>query len=98
MAEGKPVTGLDADGLAKRTNDFSGADIKAVFDQAIEASLSEAMKAGKIVPVTARQLAKTAKQVKPSTRKWFESAKNYALYANQSGFYDDVLEYLGIQK
>lgn len=98
MAEGKPVTGLDPAGLAKRTNDFSGADIKAVFDQAIEASLTEAMKAGKIVPVTARQLAKTAKQVKPSTRKWFESAKNYALYANQSGFYDDVLEYLGIQK
>ena len=98
MAEGKPVTGLDPAGLAKRTSDFSGADIKAVFDQAIEASLSEAMKAGKIVPVTARQLAKTAKQVKPSTRKWFESAKNYALYANQSGFYDDVLEYLGIQK
>ena len=98
MAEGKPVTGLDPAGLAKRTNDFSGADIKAVFDQAIEASLSEAMKAGRIVPVTARLLAKTAKQVKPSTRKWFESAKNYALYANQSGFYDDVLEYLGIQK
>jgi transitional endoplasmic reticulum ATPase len=98
MAEGKPVAGLDPAGLAKRTNDFSGADIKAVFDQAIEASLGEAMKAGKIVPVTAKQLAKTAKQVKPSTRKWFESAKNYALYANQSGFYDDVLEYLGINK
>ena len=44
------------------------------------------------------QLASTAKKVKPSTRKWFESAKNYALYANQSGFYDDVLEYLGLQK
>lgn len=98
MADGKPVTGLDPVGLAKRTADFSGADIKAVFDQAIEASLGEAMKAGKIVPVTSRQLAKTAKQVKPSTRKWFESAKNYALYANQSGFYDDVLEYLGIHK
>ena len=98
MAEGKPVTGLDPAGLAKRTSDFSGADIKAVFDQAIEASLGEAMKAGKIVPVTAKQLARTARQVKPSTRKWFESAKNYALYANQSGFYDDVLDYLGIQK
>jgi len=98
MAEGKPLTGLDPEALAKRTRDFSGADIKAVFDQAIELALSEAMKSGKIVPVTAKQLAKTAKQVKPSTRKWFESARNYALYANQSGFYDDVLEYLGISK
>ncbi|MEM0896567.1 MAG: ATP-binding protein, partial [Verrucomicrobiota bacterium] len=98
MAEGKPVSGLDPEGLAKRLRDFSGADIQAVFDQAIEAALDEAMKSGKIVPVSGKQLAKTAKQVKPSTRRWFESAKNYALYANQSGFYDDVLEYLGVKK
>ena len=98
MADGKPVTGLDPDGLAKKLKDFSGADIMAVFDQAIEASLSEAMKSGKIVPVTQKQLAKGAKSVKPSTKKWFESAKNYALYANQSGFYDDVLTYLGLSK
>ena len=98
MSEGKPVSGLDPSTLAKKIKDFSGADIKAMFDQAIEASLSEAMKSGQIVPVTQRQLAKGAKQVKPSTRKWFESAKNYALYANQSGFYDEVLDYLGIKK
>ena len=98
MAEGKPVSGLDAQGLAKRVEEFSGADIKAVFDQAIEASLSEAMKSGKVIPVTQRKLVKCAKSVKPSTKKWFESARNYALYANQSGFYDDVLEHLGIDK
>ncbi len=98
MAEGKPVVGLDPEALARKTADFSGADIKAVFDQAIEAALGEAMKAGQVVPVSQKMLARTAKEVKPSTRKWFESAKNYALYANQSGFYDDVLDYLGIRK
>ena len=98
MADGKPVSGFDPQGLAKRVKEFSGADIKAMFDQAIEASLSEAMKSGKVVPVTQKQLAKCAKTVKPSTKKWFESARNYALYANQSGFYDDILEYLGIDK
>ena len=98
MGEGKPLAGFDPAALAKRLKDFSGADIKAVFDQAIEAALADAMKSGKIVPVTQRQLVKTTKTVKPSTKKWFESAKNYALYANQSGFYDDVLEHLGIQK
>ena len=40
MADGKPVTGLDPASLAKKLKDFSGADIKAVFDQAIEASLN----------------------------------------------------------
>ena len=98
MAEGKPVSGLDSAALAKRVADFSGADIKAVFEQATESALSDAMKSGKIVPITQKQLAKGAKSVKPSTRKWFESARNYALYANQSGFYDEILDYLGIKK
>lgn len=98
MAEGKPVAGLDPHGLARKVKDFSGADLKAVFDQAIEGALSEAMRTGKIVPVTQKDLLRAAKNVKPSTLKWFESARNYALYANQSGFYDDILSYLGIQK
>jgi len=98
MADGKPVAGLDPAALAKKLTDFSGADIKATFDRAVEAALSEAMSSGKIVPVTQKQLVRNAREVKPSCRKWFESAKNYALYANQSGFYDDVLSYLGIEK
>jgi transitional endoplasmic reticulum ATPase len=38
------------------------------------------------------------KQHRATTRDWFESARNYALYANQSGLYDDVLEYLKLKK
>lgn len=96
--KGKPLTDFDPADIAKRTEEFSGADIKAVFDQATEAALSEAMKKGTMVPVTGKMLVKAAKDVKPSTRKWFESAKNHALYANQSGFYDDILTHLGIKK
>ena len=32
--------------------------------------------------------------VKPSTREWFATARNYALYSNQGGLYDDILTYL----
>jgi SpoVK/Ycf46/Vps4 family AAA+-type ATPase len=98
LAKGKPITDLDAKDLARRTKDFSGADLKAVFEQAIERSLAQAMKRGQIVPVTQRDLAEVAKSLKPSTRAWFESAKNYALYSNQGGFYNDVLEFLGLKK
>lgn len=98
MADGKPVSGLDPKALSRKTKDFSGADIKAMFDQSVEAALAQAMKSGKIVPVTQKDLVQSSKKVKPSTKKWFESARNYALYANQSGFYDEILEYLGIQK
>ena len=97
-AKGKPLVDFDPADLAKRTDGFSGADIRAVFDQATEAALSEAMRKGSLVPVSGKMLAKAAKEVKPSTRMWFESAKNHALYANQSGFYDDVLVHLGLKK
>ena len=98
MAKGKPVHDLDAAALARKTKDFSGADLKGVFDMTIERTLAKAMKEGRIVPITTDDLIKTTKDVKPSTRSWFESAKNYALYANQGGFYDDVLTYLGLKK
>lgn len=98
MAATRPVVDFDPEVLAKKTKGFSGADLSAVFDRATEATLQEAMKKGEVIPVTGKDLVRQVKQVKPSTVKWFESAKNYALYANQSGLYDDVLDYLGIKK
>ena len=98
LARDKPLQRLDAKTLAKRTKDFSGADLKSIFDIATERALSRAMKAGRVVPLTTDDLLQACKSLKPSTRAWFESAKNYALYANQGGFYDDVLTFLGIRK
>ena len=98
MARDKPVSDLDAAAIAKRTRNFSGADLKAIFDQASEEALTQAMKEGRIVPLTTKSLIKAAKAITPSTKPWFESAKNYAMFANQSGFYDDVLRFLGIKK
>ncbi|HEY2783887.1 MAG TPA: AAA family ATPase [Fimbriiglobus sp.] len=92
--KGKPVKDLDYDSLAKRTDAFSGADIKGVVDLAIEAKLREALKAGVPSPLTTGDLAAAAGQVKATTREWFATARNYALYANQGGAYDDVLKYL----
>ena len=98
MAKDKPVHQLDIAAIAKKTKDFSGADLKAVFDIAIERSLARAMAENRVIPLGTEDLLKSAKDVKPSTKAWFESAKNYAIYSNQSGFYDDVLEFLGIKK
>jgi transitional endoplasmic reticulum ATPase len=98
LAQGKPVADLDAAALAKKTKDFSGADLKSVFDITIERCLAQAMRKGEVVPITTRELLATAKEARPSTRAWFESAKNYALFSNQSGFYNDVLKFLGMAK
>jgi AAA+ superfamily predicted ATPase len=98
LARDKPFKRLDAKAIAKRTKDFSGADLKSLFDLAAERALSRAMKEGRLVPLATEDLVQVAKSMNPSTRAWLENAKNYALYANQAGFYDDVLTFLGIRK
>jgi AAA+ superfamily predicted ATPase len=90
----KPVQDIDYAHLAKKTDQFSGADLKAVIDQAIESKLREALKAGVPKPLTTGDLAAAAASLKPTTKEWFATARNHALYANQGGVYDDILKYL----
>ena len=96
--KGKPVAELDFDALAKKTDGYSGADLQAVVDVAVEEKLRDAMRTGKIQPVTGRDLLEAIKRQKPTVRDWFETARNHALYANQSGLYDDILAYLNINQ
>jgi transitional endoplasmic reticulum ATPase len=98
MRADKPISELDSHFLAKKIPNFSGADIKAVFDLAIENVLTEVMKTGKLIPLKTKDFIRAAKQHKPTTASWFDSAKNYALYSNQSGMYDEILQYLGLLK
>ena len=97
MARQKPVGEMDAAQLARKTDGFSGADLKAVFDLAVEDALAQAMKSGGVVPLTTKSLLRAAARHQPTTRAWFSSARNYALYSNHGGMYDDVLRFLGIK-
>lgn len=94
QCHGKPVADLDFEQLAKKTEGFSGADLKSVVDLAVEAKLKAAIKTGVPQPLATRDLLSAAGGTKPSTREWFSTARNYALYSNQGGAYDDVLKYL----
>jgi hypothetical protein len=49
-------------------------------------------------PLATRDLAAAAAALRPTTKEWFATARNYALYANQGGAYDDVLAYLKLKK
>jgi transitional endoplasmic reticulum ATPase len=91
---GKPVGDIDYAQIAKKTDQFSGADLKAVVDLTIEAKLRQAMKEGIPKPIVTADLAAAAGQLKPTTKEWFATARNYALYSNQGGTYDDILKYM----
>ncbi|MFY0252723.1 AAA family ATPase [Chitinophaga sp. 30R24] len=94
----KPVADVNYNALAKATAGFSGADLKAVIDMATEEKLLEALQKGTPQPITQKELLKAAKTHKPTTKEWFNTARNYALYSNETGLYDDVLKYLEIKK
>ena len=85
---------IDLDHIAKKTENFSGADLKGLVDVAVESKLREAIKSGGPKPLVTKDLVAAAGTVKATTKEWFSTAKNYALYSNQGGAYDDILAYL----
>ena len=92
--KGKPQDSIDVAQLASKSPDFSGADLKAIVDMAIEEKLRIALKEGIPKPLTTKDLMAAIKSLHPTTREWFSTARNYAVYSNQGGIYDDVIKYL----
>ena len=94
----KPVEKIDAADIAKLTPGYSGADLKALVDIATESKLEESFAKGSLQPITQKDLIKAVKQHKATTAEWFSTARNYALYANETGLYDEILQYMNIKK
>lgn len=92
---GRPVDGsVDVNWIAKHTKEFSGADIAHLIESAVEFAMEESIETGNVRSISQADFKKALLEVKPSTRPWFEIAKNYALFANDGGIYDDLIEYL----
>lgn len=94
---GKPIDNIDFELLAKKTDKFSGADLMSLVEEAVERKIHEAMQAGTPKPITTKDLERALKEIKPSTTEWFSTARNYAVYANESGLYDDILKFLKLK-
>ncbi|WP_242340139.1 26S protease regulatory subunit [Anaeromyxobacter sp. SG66] len=91
----RPVAGgTDLARVARMTDGFSGADLSALVEAATELAIEATRKRKAEQPIDDALLARAAKDVKPSTRAWFEVARNHAIYANEGGAYDDLLEHL----
>jgi AAA+ superfamily predicted ATPase len=91
---GRPVQGVDVPWLAKHTEDYSGADLAHLCETAAEAALEDSVASGTARPIKMADFKRALDEVKPSTRPWLETARNYAMFANEGGQYDGLLEYL----
>lgn len=95
---GKPIDRVDFARLARESGEFSGADLRGLVERAVERKLQQAMRTGVPAPLTTNDLLAALRENRPTTREWFDTARNYAIYANEGGLYDDILTYLKIKK
>jgi SpoVK/Ycf46/Vps4 family AAA+-type ATPase len=93
-----PTEGVDPQRIAARTDGFSGADLVHLVEVAVEHALADSIRSAVARPVTQKDLDRARKEISGSTRPWFATAHNYALYANQDGTYDDLLTYIRANK
>lgn len=89
-----PHQGIDTAALAKSTSLFSGADLAHLCNLARESAIEASASAGAIRPVGPDDFRRALKTLRPSTIEWFGQARNFAMFANESGVYDDLLDYM----
>lgn len=94
LLQDKPVGSLNLEEIASKTVDFSGADLKGLIDRVVEEKLSNAMLSGEVEIISQKDILNVLKHIRPSTQEWFASAKNYAVYSNEGGQFDPILDYL----
>lgn len=94
LLSGIPQQAVDARRLARETELFSGADLRAVVDRAIDAVIDEALDTGTEPPVTGDLLQQAAAALPATTVAWLETARSYVEFANVGDRYRDVADYL----
>ena len=87
---GRPAERLDPAWLARQTDNFSGADIRQLCEDASERALAVALKRGGMQPVRMQDFKDALKTAAPSTREWLMQARNHVVYANEGGSYDEL--------
>ena len=79
---GKPIQNIDYAAIAKRTGGFSGADLAAVIDLAVERKIKQAMASGVTDPLTTEDLVDAIPRHQPSTSEWLTVAREHVRQAN----------------
>lgn len=92
---GRPVdASVNVDAVAKLTKEFSGADMAHLVESAAELAMEDSLTTGNVRSISQDDFIRALREVRSSTRPWFEIAKNYALFSNDGGVYDELLDYL----
>jgi SpoVK/Ycf46/Vps4 family AAA+-type ATPase len=91
---GRPIEKIDLRRIADTTDGFSGADLSLVCEQATERAMSDSIRSGSVRPISQGDLVDAVRTVQPSIGPWMDTARNFATYSNDSGMYDELVDYL----
>ena len=95
LLEDRPVEpSLDINKLVDNSSGFSGADLTALVDTAIDIAIEESDSVDNLAPLSNEQFNEAFHEVKSSVGEWLGQARSFAEYANESGMYDDLAAFL----
>jgi SpoVK/Ycf46/Vps4 family AAA+-type ATPase len=90
LVRGRPAERIETEPLARRTPLFSGADLAALTERAVDSVIDEALDAGEERPLRMEHFDRALADMRPTTLDWLSTARNYVDFANQGGHYDEV--------
>lgn len=90
----RPTERLDLVKIAKRTDGYTGADLSHLCESAAETAMMASIRRGTPQPISQRDLDAALTDVRPSAGPWFETARNVVEYADRSGEYDALRDYM----
>ncbi|VDR41199.1 ATP-dependent zinc metalloprotease FtsH 2 [Tsukamurella paurometabola] len=90
----RPIERIDLRDLVARTDGYSGADLAHVCESASETALLDSARTGTVRMITQADLVSAVRAIRSSCGEWFTAAENVATFSNESGAYDDLVQYL----
>ena len=93
--EGRPLASdLDVTALVEKTGGFSGADLGALIETAVDFAIEDSRSDEDIEPVSNAHFKEALREVRSTVGEWLGQARNFAEYANGDGTYDELADFL----
>ena len=94
----RPIAGIDLRAIVAATEDFSGADLAHLCETAAEYAMADSVRRNEVRMIEQRDFTQALREVRVSTKPWFATARNVAMFSNEGGVYDDLVAYLKKRK
>ncbi|MES0869701.1 ATP-binding protein [Pseudovibrio sp. SCP19] len=95
LLEDRPVEkNLDTKPIIENSSGFSGADLSALVDTAIDIAIEESSSSEDLRPLSNEHFKEAFYEVKSTVGEWLGQARSFAKYANENGMYDDLASFL----